>query len=120
MSDPLVALILATLTGIGLFLVFRPGTGWFWRWQSARTVNERVRREDALKHLHHQEYEGQPGNLQSIAGAVGTGTHGTGPTLQNLSASVLGAQLVLADGSTVICGPCENTFDPTRNRTLSS
>ncbi len=74
MSDPLVALILATLAGIGLFVVFRPGTGWFWRWQSTRVVTERVRREDALKHLHHQEYQGQPGNLQSIAGAVGITT----------------------------------------------
>lgn len=71
MSDPLVALILATLAGTGLFMIFRPGTGWFWRWQSARAVTERVRLEDALKHLHHQEYDGQPGNLHSIAGAVG-------------------------------------------------
>jgi FAD/FMN-containing dehydrogenase len=42
---------------------------------------------------------------QSIAGAVGTGTHGTGPLLQNLSASVIGARVVLADGSTLVCGP---------------
>lgn len=42
---------------------------------------------------------------QSIAGAVGTGTHGTGPSLQNLSASVVGARMVLADGSTIDCGP---------------
>jgi FAD/FMN-containing dehydrogenase len=40
---------------------------------------------------------------QSIAGAVATGTHGTGPRLQNLSASVVGARLVLADGRVVDC-----------------
>jgi len=73
-SDPLVALIFAMIGGTGLFLIFRPGTGWFWRWQSSRAITERVRREDALKHLHHQEYEGQPGNLQSIARAVGITT----------------------------------------------
>lgn len=45
---------------------------------------------------------------QSIAGAVATGTHGTGRALQNLSASVVGARVVLADGSTLDCGPdCE-------------
>ncbi|MFP8881359.1 MAG: D-arabinono-1,4-lactone oxidase [Myxococcota bacterium] len=45
---------------------------------------------------------------QSIAGAVCTGTHGTGPSLQNLSASVVGVRVVLADGSTLDCGPdCE-------------
>lgn len=40
---------------------------------------------------------------QAIAGATATGTHGTGPTLQNLSASVLGARLVLATGEVVEC-----------------
>jgi FAD/FMN-containing dehydrogenase len=40
---------------------------------------------------------------QSIAGATATGTHGTGPTLGNLSASVRAVRLVLADGSIVTC-----------------
>lgn len=40
---------------------------------------------------------------QAIAGAVATGTHGTGPTLQNLTASVLGMRLVLHDGRVVEC-----------------
>lgn len=38
---------------------------------------------------------------QSIAGATATGTHGTGPTLQNLSASVVSVRLVLADGRVI-------------------
>ena len=45
---------------------------------------------------------------QSIAGAVSTGTHGTGPTLQNLSASVCGVRLVLASGDIVDCDPTTN------------
>jgi FAD/FMN-containing dehydrogenase len=40
---------------------------------------------------------------QAIAGAVATGTHGTGRTLRNLSASVAGARVILADGSAVDC-----------------
>ena len=35
---------------------------------------------------------------QSIAGAVGTGTHGTGPTLGNISSSVRAVRLVDAEG----------------------
>jgi FAD/FMN-containing dehydrogenase len=40
---------------------------------------------------------------QSIAGAVATGTHGTGRTLRNLSASVVGARVVLASGEVAEC-----------------
>lgn len=38
---------------------------------------------------------------QLIGGAVGTGTHGTGATLGNLSSAVLGATVVLASGDVV-------------------
>jgi len=40
---------------------------------------------------------------QAIAGACGTGTHGTGRELKNLSASVVGARVVLASGEIVDC-----------------
>jgi L-gulono-1,4-lactone dehydrogenase len=36
---------------------------------------------------------------QTIAGAISTGTHGTGARLRNISAQVEGVELVLADGS---------------------
>jgi FAD-linked oxidoreductase len=38
-------------------------------------------------------------DVQSLAGAIATGTHGTGARLPNLSAQVEGVELVLADGS---------------------
>src|SRR3954469_9269497 len=38
-------------------------------------------------------------DAQSLAGAIATGTHGTGARLPNLSAQVEGVELVLADGS---------------------
>ena len=44
---------------------------------------------------------------QSIAGAISTGTHGTGPTLQNLSSSVEGVRLILASGEVVNCSANE-------------
>ncbi|MET8878455.1 D-arabinono-1,4-lactone oxidase [Nocardia sp. NPDC004604] len=40
-------------------------------------------------------------DVQTVAGATATGTHGTGATLQNLSAALQSIELVLADGSRV-------------------
>ncbi|WP_433732655.1 D-arabinono-1,4-lactone oxidase [Nocardia sp. CA-129566] len=40
-------------------------------------------------------------DVQTVAGATATGTHGTGSTLQNLSAALQSIELVLADGSRV-------------------
>jgi FAD/FMN-containing dehydrogenase len=40
---------------------------------------------------------------QTLAGAISTGTHGTGRTLGNLSTQVAGLRLVLADGSVLEC-----------------
>ncbi len=38
---------------------------------------------------------------QSVAGAISTGTHGTGASLQNISSQVVGLRLVKADGAIV-------------------
>jgi FAD/FMN-containing dehydrogenase len=45
---------------------------------------------------------------QAIAGAVGTGTHGTGPTLGSISSEVQGFRLVKADGEAIDCSPTSN------------
>jgi L-gulono-1,4-lactone dehydrogenase len=42
-------------------------------------------------------------DVQSIAGAISTATHGTGARLRNISAQVADLTLVLADGSTLRC-----------------
>ena len=42
---------------------------------------------------------------QAIGGATATGTHGTGRRLQNLSASVQGARILLHDGQRIECDP---------------
>lgn len=44
-------------------------------------------------------------DVQSIAGAVSTGTHGTGAQFSGLAASVRALTLVLADGSVAECSP---------------
>ncbi len=45
---------------------------------------------------------------QTLAGVVGTGTHGTGPTLGSFSAEVAGFRLVTANGEVLNCTPDEN------------
>ena len=45
---------------------------------------------------------------QTLAGVVGTGTHGTGPSLKSFSAEVAGFRLILADGQVLNCSPDEN------------
>ncbi len=47
-------------------------------------------------------------NVQSIAGATATGTHGTGAALRNISASITAARLVLADGSALDCSEADD------------
>src|SRR5262249_407508 len=46
---------------------------------------------------------------QTLAGVVGTGTHGTGRMLRNFSAEVVGFRLVLASGEVINCSATENT-----------
>jgi FAD-linked oxidoreductase len=47
-------------------------------------------------------------DVQSIAGAISTATHGTGARLGNIPSQVLALQLVLADGSTLECSAEEH------------
>jgi FAD-linked oxidoreductase len=44
-------------------------------------------------------------DAQTIAGAISTGTHGTGARLGGIATQVAGLELVLADGSVVSCSP---------------
>jgi FAD-linked oxidoreductase len=45
---------------------------------------------------------------QAIAGAIGTGTHGTGPSLGSISAEVAGFRLITADGGALDCSSAAN------------
>src|SRR4029077_18914752 len=46
-------------------------------------------------------------NPQALAGAIATGTHGTGATLGSISTAARAFHLVLADGSVVTCSASE-------------
>ena len=60
-----------------------------------RALNERLQQEGlALPNLGDID-------VQSLAGAVATATHGTGARLPNLSAGVVSLELALADGTTI-------------------
>jgi FAD/FMN-containing dehydrogenase len=51
---------------------------------------------------------------QSVAGAIGTGTHGSSLVHGNLSSLVLGARAIAADGSTVAVGAGDERLDAFR------
>src|SRR5712692_4900568 len=46
--------------------------------------------------------------VQTVAGATQTGTHGTGRDSGSMAAQIAGLELVLADGSIVTCAPEES------------
>ena len=48
-------------------------------------------------------------NPQALAGAIGTGTHGTGAELGSLSTAARGFRLLMPDGSIVTCSEDERT-----------
>ena len=70
MVDPLIALGTAVLIIIILAAFFWPERGLVARWQKTGHLNERVRSEDALKHIHKFEMEGRRPTMESIAGAI--------------------------------------------------
>lgn len=70
MINPLQALLSASLFFAILAMVFWPQIGLLWQWRKSRHQAEKIRIEDALKHLHHQEYQGKPASLESLSGAL--------------------------------------------------
>ena len=68
--EPLIALLGAALVFLVVYLLFRPERGLFARWQRTARITQRVRREDALKHIHNCEMNGDRPTLQSLAGVL--------------------------------------------------
>ena len=65
MYDPLIALVIGVLLVAGGALLFWPEKGLFNRWQRSRRVTQRVLSEDALKHIHEAQLQGQRPTLHS-------------------------------------------------------
>jgi DtxR family Mn-dependent transcriptional regulator len=70
MVDPIIALSLAGAGLVVLYILFRPVKGYFWQWQRAMQMNDRVLIEDALKHLYDCEYKKVPATLPSVSGVL--------------------------------------------------
>jgi len=100
MSDPLLSLIVGGVLLALLAIAFWPGTGLLARWRQARALNARVRREDALKHLHRCEMHGKQATTESLAGALHISTNEAAALLYDLESRELlvlsGAQLRLS------------------------
>ena len=86
MNDSLITLLI----GLGLLSIalwfFWPEAGLLARWQRGRKMNARIRREDALKHIHSCEMGGSLASIQSIAGALGVHLNEASATLSELEA----------------------------------
>ncbi len=84
MSESLISLII----GLGLLLialwVFWPEAGLYARWQRGRRMSARIRREDALKHIHNCEMGGSSASIQSIAGVLGVSLNEASAALSDL------------------------------------
>ena len=70
MIDPIFALVLTGLLGATLVVLFWPPWGLVWRVARSGRGSERVRIEDALKHLYDCEYRKAACTLQSLSGAL--------------------------------------------------
>jgi DtxR family Mn-dependent transcriptional regulator len=73
MIDPLSALIVAGLAAGLAVLLLWPRSGFLWKGLAAIRSGDRVRIEDALKHLYDCEYRRRDCTLQSLSGALGLG-----------------------------------------------
>jgi DtxR family Mn-dependent transcriptional regulator len=67
-------------------LVVWPRIGLLARFKAARSFAQRQRREDALKHLLHQEANGRTVSLESLAGAVHLKTDAAAELMEDLEA----------------------------------
>jgi DtxR family Mn-dependent transcriptional regulator len=84
MVDPLFALAVFALLVVALAAVVWPGHGLVARLHRGRLAQERVRMEDALKHLFKCEYRDRPATLVSVAGALEAGQSTAADTLERL------------------------------------
>ena len=84
MSEPLTALLLGlAFTGI-VGITFWPQRGLLARMRRVRHVTNRVRREDALKHIHDSEMQGRRTDQQRLAEALQLTPHDAGELIANM------------------------------------
>ena len=69
MPSPFLSLLVAAALAAAAYGLLRL----YFFWQRSREMTGRVRHEDALKHIHKFEMDGQQPTIQSVAGILGTG-----------------------------------------------
>ena len=84
MVDPLFALTVFGLVVAALAVTLWPRFGIVARFRSGRNAEERVRMEDALKHLFKSEYRDRQATLVSVAGALESSQSTAAETLERL------------------------------------
>lgn len=89
MDNPAILLLIGTAVLAAAAVFFWPEKGIWSRWQHARQMTDRARREDALKHIFKCEQYGRPPTVESIAGALQISTHEATELLADLQASSL-------------------------------
>lgn len=94
MESPLLSLLAGALVLTLAVALWWPGWGLFWRWRRGREATDRVRVEDALKHLWDCEYRHQPASLNSLGGALEL----DGPRAVELVARLERLELVVRTG----------------------
>jgi DtxR family transcriptional regulator, Mn-dependent transcriptional regulator len=82
--DPFIALSIAAAVAVAAVLLLRPGRGLLWRGLRMLRATERVRIEDALKHLYDGEERRSPCTLHSLAGSLGIGADGAAALVTRL------------------------------------
>lgn len=84
MVDPLIALTIGTLLVAAVLAIVWPKRGLLASWHEAGRVSERVRTEDALKHIHKCEMHGRRPTLESLAGALQLSTDAAAQLLDRM------------------------------------
>jgi DtxR family Mn-dependent transcriptional regulator len=84
MSDSLITLLVGVVLLIIALWIFWPEKGLYARLQRGRRMTARIRREDALKHIHNCEMGGSLATIQSIAGVLGVNLNRASATLSEL------------------------------------
>lgn len=94
MPDPLIALLIGLLFLALFTLLFWPKGGLINYLRRVSQYSARIRREDALKHLHKTDRHGVQTTLESLAGALGISTAQAASLLTDLQKQ----ELVLQEG----------------------
>ncbi len=89
MDNPAILLLIGTAVLAVTAVFLWPEKGILSRWQQARQMTDRARREDALKHIYKCEQKGRLASVESIAGALHISTNDVAELLGDMQTSHL-------------------------------